>query len=103
VVLRIVPGQVTALEQAIDALNDDLAPLSSFVLPGGTEAAARAHAARAAVRRAERAMVALGQAESINPAALAYVNRLSDYLFVLARALNAAHDGDVLWKPGARR
>lgn len=103
VVLRIVPQQVAALEQAIDLLNDDLPPLSSFVLPGGTEQAARAHVARASVRRAERAMVALGLAEPINPAGLAYVNRLSDYLFVLARALNAPRRGDVLWRPGANR
>jgi cob(I)alamin adenosyltransferase len=101
--LRIVPAQVTALETAIDGLNDELAPLSSFVLPGGTEQAARAHVARAAARRAERAMVALGLAEPINPAALAYINRLSDYLFVLARTLNASHGGDVLWEPGANR
>lgn len=101
--LRIVPSQVTAIEQAIDRLNDELPPLSSFVLPGGSEQAARAHVARAAVRRAERAVVALGQAESLNPAALAYINRLSDYLFVLARSLNAAAGGDVLWEPGANR
>ena len=103
VLLRIVPAQVTALERAIDALNEGLTPLSSFVLPGGTEEAARAHVARAATRRAERAMVALGHAEPLNPAALAYINRLSDYLFVLARTLNASHGGDVLWEPGANR
>ena len=103
VILRIVPEQVTALEAAIDALNEDLAPLTSFVLPGGSEESARAHVARGAVRRAERAMVALGISKPLNPAALAYINRLSDYLFVLARALNAAHGGDVLWKPGANR
>ena len=102
-VLRIVPAQVTALEAAIDALNDDLPPLASFVLPGGTEQAARAHVARAAVRRAERAMVALGLAEPLNPAALAFINRLSDYFFVFARALNAKHGGDVLWVPGGNR
>ncbi|HEX7711871.1 MAG TPA: cob(I)yrinic acid a,c-diamide adenosyltransferase [Sphingomonadaceae bacterium] len=102
-VLRIVPDQVTALEHAIDGLNVELPPLSSFVLPGGSEQAARAHVARAAVRRAERAMVALGLAEPLNPAGLAYINRLSDYLFVLARALNAAQGGDVLWEPGANR
>lgn len=103
VVLRIVPQQVTAIEQAIDALNADLPSLSSFVLPGGSEQAARAHVARGSVRRAERSMVALGQSESINPAGLAYINRLSDYLFVLARSLNASQGGDVLWAPGANR
>lgn len=102
-VLRVTAEQVAAIEQAIDALNENLDPLTSFVLPGGSEAAARAHLARALVRRAERAMVALDLAERINPAALAYANRLSDYFFVLARALNAAEGGDVLWRPGANR
>lgn len=101
--LRIVPSQATWIEAQIDALNDHLAPLTSFILPGGSEAAARLHVARAAVRRAERAMTALAAAESVNPAALAYINRLSDYLFVLARAVNAAGAGDVLWVPGASR
>ena len=102
-VLRIVPPQVDWLEQAIDALNAALAPLNSFILPGGSETAARAHIARAAVRRAERAMVALGEQEPVNPAALAYINRLSDYLFVLARHLNADGADDVKWVPGANR
>lgn len=102
-VLRIVPGQVTWLEQAIDRHNAALAPLTSFVLPGGGEGAARVHLARAIARRAERAMTALAAAEPVNPAALAYVNRLSDYLFVLARAINAAGSGDVRWVPGANR
>ena len=102
-VLRIVEGQVAWLEQAIDALNDAMPPLTSFILPGGDEAAARVHVARAAARRAERAMTALGAQQPANPQALAYVNRLSDYLFVLARAINAAADGDVLWVPGANR
>ena len=102
-VLRIVPGQVEWLERRIDALNDDLEPLRSFILPGGSEAAARLHVARAAVRRAERMVTALATAEPVNPAAAAYVNRLSDYLFVLARAVNAAGPGDVLWRPGANR
>ena len=101
--LRIVPGQVEWLEGRIDAVNDHLEPLRSFVLPGGSEAAARLHIARAAVRRAERAMVALAEAAPVNPAALAYINRLSDYLFVLARAANASRLGDVLWQPGANR
>ena len=102
-VLRIIPAQAEWLEERIDALNETLEPLKSFILPGGSEAAARVHLARAAVRRAERAMVALAQAEPVNPAALAFVNRLSDYLFVLARAANANGTGDVLWRPGANR
>lgn len=102
-VLRIVPAQVAALEAAIDVLNEGVEPLRSFILPGGTEAAARAHVARASVRRAERAMAALAAVEPVNPAALHYINRLSDWLFVLARALNADAGGDVLWQPGANR
>ncbi len=102
-VLRIVPAQVDWLEGRIDALNESLPPLTSFILPGGSEGAARAHVARAGVRRAERAMTALAAAEPVNPAALAYINRLSDYLFVLTRAINAAGAGDVLWVPGANR
>ncbi|OYW46061.1 MAG: ATP:cob(I)alamin adenosyltransferase [Sphingomonadales bacterium 32-68-7] len=102
-VLRIVPAQADWIEARIDALNETLEPLQSFILPGGSEAAGRVHIARAAVRRAERAMVALAVDEPVNPAALAYVNRLSDYLFVLARAVNAAGSGDVLWQPGASR
>ncbi len=101
--LRIVAEQAEWLEAAMDVLNEDLAPLTSFILPGGSEAAARLHVARAAVRRAERAMVALAAAEAVNLAALAFVNRLSDYLFVLARAINAQGVGDVLWVPGASR
>ncbi len=101
--LRIVPSQAVWLESRIDALNDHLAPLTSFILPGGSEAAARVHVARASVRRAERAMTALAEAEPVNPAALAYVNRLSDYLFVLTRAINAGGAGDVLWVPGHNR
>jgi cob(I)alamin adenosyltransferase len=102
-VLRIVPAQAARLEAEIDALNASLMPLSSFILPGGSEAAARVHVARAAVRRAERAIIALAIAEPVNPAVLAYGNRLSDYLFVLARAINSAADSEVLWKPGANR
>jgi len=100
-VLRIVPAQVAWLEQRIDSVNERLEPLKSFILPGGSEAAARLHVARTAVRRAERAMTALAAAEAVNPAALAYVNRLSDYLFVLARAVNGGNDP--LWVPGANR
>ena len=101
--LRIVAAQATWLEGEIDALNEALSPLASFILPGGSEAAARVHVARASVRRAERAMTALAAEEPVNPAALAYINRLSDYLFVLARAVNAAGSGDVLWVPGQNR
>lgn len=101
--LRIVPSQAEWLELAIDTLNENLAPLTSFILPGGSEAAARVHIARASARKAERAIVALAAGDPINPAALAYINRLSDYLFVLARAINAAGEGDVLWVPGQNR
>jgi cob(I)alamin adenosyltransferase len=102
-VLRIVPAQVEWLEQAIDGVNEALAPLTSFILPGGSEAAARIHLARAIARRAERCMTALAAEKPVNPAALAYINRLSDYLFVLSRAVNAAASGDVLWVPGKNR
>ncbi|KUR77100.1 cob(I)yrinic acid a,c-diamide adenosyltransferase [Novosphingobium sp. Fuku2-ISO-50] len=100
-VLRIVPGQVDWLESAIDRHNTTLPPLRSFILPGGSEPAARVHLARAIARRAERALAALAVAEPVNPAALTYLNRLSDYLFVLARAINAG--ADPLWVPGASR
>jgi len=102
-VLRIVPSQASWLEGQIDALNEGVKPLTSFILPGGSEGAARVHVARASVRKAERAMTALAESDPVNPAALAYVNRLSDYLFVLARAVNASGAGDVLWVPGASR
>ena len=102
-VLRIVPAQVEWLETAIDAANARLEPLTSFVLPGGSEAAARLHVARAAARRAERAMTAMAAAMPTNPRALAYINRLSDYLFVLARVANDDGRADVKWIPGANR
>ncbi|MDE2596565.1 MAG: cob(I)yrinic acid a,c-diamide adenosyltransferase [Sphingomonadales bacterium] len=102
-VLRMVPEQTAWLERAIDAINESLAPLTSFILPGGSEAAARVHLSRASVRRAERAVTALASEVPVNPAALAYVNRLSDYLFVLARAVNGGGADDVLWVPGASR
>jgi cob(I)alamin adenosyltransferase len=100
-VLRIVPAQVTWLEQRIDAANEALEPLRSFILPGGSEGAARLHQARTATRRAERAATALAATEPVNPAALAYLNRLSDYLFVCARVANGGRDP--LWQPGAHR
>ncbi|GGD62992.1 cob(I)yrinic acid a,c-diamide adenosyltransferase [Erythrobacter arachoides] len=102
-VLRIVPAQVDWIEGRIDAVNDGLQPLTSFILPGGSEAAVRLHLARTAARRAERVMTALAAEEPVNPAALAFVNRLSDYLFVLCRAVNDGGKGDVLWRPGASR
>ncbi|HMO73707.1 MAG TPA: cob(I)yrinic acid a,c-diamide adenosyltransferase [Sphingopyxis sp.] len=101
--LRIVPSQIARLEDEIDAMNGALDALKSFILPGGTEAAARLHLARAIARRAERAAVTAGSARDLNPLALSYLNRLSDHLFVLTRHLNAAAGGDILWKPGATR
>ena len=101
--LRVTAGQVERLEREIDAMNADLEPLRSFILPGGSPDVAAVHLARAVVRRAERAMVTLYSAEPINPNALAYVNRLSDFLFVTARHLARSQGGDVLWQPGATR
>ena len=102
-VLRTVAAQVAWLERAIDVANAPLSPLTSFILPGGSEAAARVHLARAIARRAERAATALAETEPTNPQALGYLNRLSDYLFVLARAINASGAGDIQWVPGAGR
>ena len=99
--LRIADSQVERLEREIDAMNAKLKPLDSFVLPGGTPLAAHLHLARAIVRRAERLMVALAKKEKIGAPALRYVNRLSDHLFVAARAANAGKD--VLWVPGKTR
>ena len=103
--LRVVMNQVKALEKAIDKLNADLAPLRSFVLPGGAEAAAALHMARTICRRAERDMVTLShiEGEEVGAAALAYINRLSDYLFVAARYANERGNKDVLWVPGANQ
>ena len=101
--LRIVPAQVVRLEQEIDALNASLAPLASFVLPGGAPLAAYLHLARATARRAERDMVGLAANEMVSPDALRYINRLSDHLFVMARAVNDGGGGDVLWVPGGNR
>jgi cob(I)alamin adenosyltransferase len=102
-VLRIVPRQVTRLEEEIDAMNASLSPLTSFILPGGSVAVSSLHLARGVVRRAERATVALKDEEHVNEHALAYLNRLSDHLFVAARHLAAAEGGDILWQPGATR
>ena len=101
--LRIIKEQVDWLEAAIDAANEQLPPLTSFILPGGSIAAAHMHMARAISRRAERALVAASLTVSINPQALNYVNRLSDYLFVLCRLINVSRGGDILWVPGASR
>jgi cob(I)alamin adenosyltransferase len=99
--LRMTDAQCARLEAEIGAMNADLPPLRSFVLPGGTPAAAHAHLARTTARRAERVAVALGAAEPLNPVVLRYLNRLSDHLFVLSRRLNAG--ADVLWVPGQGR
>ena len=103
--LRIVQSQVERLETEIDGLNDDLQPLRSFVLPGGSAAAAALHMARTIVRRAERLMVELASRpdETVGLAALKYINRLSDFLFVAARHANLKAGGDVLWVPGQNR
>jgi cob(I)alamin adenosyltransferase len=101
--LRIVASQVERLERDIDVMNTGLAPLESFILPGGSASVAALHLARAIVRRAERAAVALNDAEPLNPQLLAYLNRLSDHLFVAARHVASMEGGDVLWKPGKTR
>jgi cob(I)alamin adenosyltransferase len=97
--LRVADEQVESLEQLCDLVNERLEPLKSFVLPSGGEAAARLHVARTVCRRAERAAVALAETTEVNPTALAYLNRLSDLLFILARAASAGNES--LWKPGS--
>jgi cob(I)alamin adenosyltransferase len=100
----IADAHVVRLERELDALNDALSPLRDFILPGGSRAAASAHLARAVCRRAERALVTLARTEPVPPLLLAYLNRLSDLLFVAARALNRdAGVGDVLWVQGKNR
>jgi len=101
--LRIIEGQIERLEREIDSMNAELAPLTSFILPGGTPAAAHLHLARTIARRAERLMTELNAQEPINPAAIKYVNRLSDHLFVASRYANDKGAKDVLWVPGANR
>ena len=101
--LRILPKQVDRLEAEIDAMNADLQPLTSFILPGGSAAAAQLHLARTVVRRAERIAVAANATDPLSQPALAYLNRLSDHLFVLARVLNDQGRADVLWVPGQTR
>lgn len=98
--LRITSGQVIRLEAEIDLLNEALEPLNSFVLPGGSSAAAQLHLARTLARRAERVMVNLGTSETLSEPSLHYINRLSDHLFVAARTLNDKGATDVLWRPG---
>jgi cob(I)alamin adenosyltransferase len=101
--LRIAESQVERLEKEIDAMNEELAPLKSFVLPGGTAAAAYLHLARTTSRRAERVMVELSRHENVGAPALKYINRLSDHLFVMSRYANDKGAKDVLWTPGANR
>ena len=101
--LRITRGQVARLEREIDTLNALLSPLTSFVLPGGSAAASYLHLARTIARRAERGVCALCALEDINAEALKYINRLSDFLFVLARVANGNGADDVLWQPGVNR
>ena len=101
--LRVVAEQTERLESEIDRLNADLAPLNSFVLPGGSPAAAYLHLARTQARRAEREITALAEDDAINPEAVRYINRLSDLFFVMSRYVNDKGAGDVLWEPGANR
>jgi cob(I)alamin adenosyltransferase len=101
--LRVLPSQTERLEKEIDAMNGELSPLTSFVLPGGSEAAAWLHLARTVTRRAERCMTALAADQPVSPEAIKYINRLSDHLFVLSRKLNDNGGADVQWVPGANR
>ena len=101
--LRVTEGQVTRLEAEIDAMNADLEPLRSFVLPGGSALAAQLHLCRTVARRAERLSVELATIEAVNPEAVKYLNRLSDWFFVASRIANDNGQADVLWVPGANR
>lgn len=103
--LRIIPAQTARIEGDIDLLNKQLKPLRSFILPGGSPAAAALHLARTVARRAERAMVALAQVEGehVNPEGVRYINRVSDFLFVAGRVVNDNGNADVLWVPGQNR
>jgi cob(I)alamin adenosyltransferase len=101
--LRILAKQVERLEREIDAMNGQLEPLNSFILPGGSSLAAALHLARTVARRAEREMVALARTEPINSEAIKYINRVSDHLFVLARFANQRGKADILWVPGQTR
>jgi cob(I)alamin adenosyltransferase len=101
--LRVTSGQVYRIEKLIDRYNEGLAPLNSFVLPGGSAAAAYLHLARTVVRRAERAMIELSRSEKVGADAIRYANRLSDFLFVASRVVNDGGRGDILWVPGKSR
>lgn len=101
--LRMVQSQVDRLEREIDAMNANLAPLRSFVLPGGSALAAHLHVCRTVARRAERIATELATTEDVNPAAIIYLNRLSDWFFVASRVANDNGSADVLWVPGAHR
>ncbi|HET7709289.1 MAG TPA: cob(I)yrinic acid a,c-diamide adenosyltransferase [Sphingomicrobium sp.] len=101
--LRVVQSQIDRLEREIDAMNGALEPLTSFILPGGGGGAAELHLARAIIRRAERSAVAAAREVRLNPLALAYLNRLSDHLFVMARLLATTEGGEILWQPGSTR
>ena len=101
--LRVTPAQVERLEAEIDAMNARLSPLKSFILPGGSPLAAHLHLCRTETRRAERLSVELGTMESVNPAGVKYLNRLSDWFFVASRIANDDGAADVLWVPGANR
>ena len=101
--LRIVQAQIDRIEREIDRMNESLEPLRSFILPAGAGGVAELHLARAVARRAERSAVAASREDALNPLALIYLNRLSDWLFVAARFVAAKRGGDVLWQPGATR
>ena len=101
--LRVSQAQVDRLEAEIDAMNASIPPLKSFILPGGSPVSSWLHLARTVARRAERDMTALADSEEVNPLAIAYINRLSDHLFVMARAKNSDGADDVLWTPGENR
>ncbi len=101
--LRVTPAQTDRLETEIDAMNGDLAPLRSFILPGGSPLSAHLHQCRTVARRAERLAVSLAADEPVNPTCVTYLNRLSDWFFVAARVANANGADDVLWVPGANR
>jgi len=101
--LRMIPAQIDRLEAEIDAMNKDLQPLRSFILPGGTPLAAHFHLCRTVARRAERETIALAAIESVNESAVKYLNRLSDWFFVAGRVVNNNGADDILWVPGANR
>jgi len=101
--LRMVQAQTDRLEAEIDQHNENIEPLRSFILPGGSKAAAFIHVARTLVRRAERRMISLSREEHVTPEAMRYINRLSDYLFVVGRVVNDQGRDDILWTPGANR